>query len=73
LQNADCRFAIGTQSQIADHRSQIANQMTDLERLTAALTDRYAIQEELGAGGMATVYRGPGPPRARKTILSRHP
>ena len=27
-----------------------------LERLTAALTDRYAIERELGAGGMATVY-----------------
>ncbi len=30
--------------------------MTDLDRLKAALKDRYAIQEELGAGGMATVY-----------------
>ncbi len=29
---------------------------TDLERLKSALADRYAIQEELGAGGMATVY-----------------
>ena len=28
----------------------------DLERLTAALADRYAIQRELGSGGMATVY-----------------
>jgi len=27
-----------------------------LERLTAALADRYAIQRELGRGGMATVY-----------------
>ncbi len=27
-----------------------------LARLTAALADRYAIEEELGAGGMATVY-----------------
>ena len=26
-----------------------------LDRLTAGLADRYAIQEELGAGGMATV------------------
>ncbi len=26
------------------------------DRLKAALADRYAIQEELGAGGMATVY-----------------
>ncbi len=27
-----------------------------LERLKTALADRYAIQEEIGAGGMATVY-----------------
>ena len=27
-----------------------------LDRLKAALADRYAIQEELGAGGMATAY-----------------
>ncbi len=27
-----------------------------LDRLTTALADRYAIQRELGAGGMATVY-----------------
>ena len=26
------------------------------DRLKTALADRYAIQEELGAGGMATVY-----------------
>ena len=31
--------------------------MTDLlERLRAAVADRYAIEGELGAGGMATVY-----------------
>ncbi len=31
--------------------------MTDLiERLTTALADRYTIERELGAGGMATVY-----------------
>ena len=28
----------------------------DLARLTAALADRYAIEREIGAGGMATVY-----------------
>ena len=27
-----------------------------MERLTTALTDRYRIERELGAGGMATVY-----------------
>ena len=31
--------------------------MTDIPpRLTAALADRYGIQQELGSGGMATVY-----------------
>ncbi len=31
--------------------------MTDsLDRLKTALADRYAIERELGAGGMATVY-----------------
>ena len=30
--------------------------MTDTARLTTALADRYAIERELGAGGMATVY-----------------
>ena len=31
--------------------------MNDIvQRLTAALSDRYTLQRELGAGGMATVY-----------------
>ena len=30
--------------------------MSVLDRLTAALADRYRIERELGAGGMATVY-----------------
>jgi len=30
--------------------------VTSLERLAAALSDRYRIERELGAGGMATVY-----------------
>ena len=30
--------------------------MTDTARLAAALSDRYRIERELGAGGMATVY-----------------
>ncbi len=29
---------------------------TPLDRLAAALADRYRIERELGAGGMATVY-----------------
>ena len=27
-----------------------------LDRLKAALADRYAVERELGSGGMATVY-----------------
>ena len=27
-----------------------------IDRLKTALADRYAVQEEIGAGGMATVY-----------------
>ena len=38
-----------------------------LERLTAALADRYTIQEELGAGGMAT----PGA-RAGRRLLNKN-
>jgi hypothetical protein len=34
-----------------------------LDHLKAALADRYAIERELGAGGMATVYGPPGPCR----------
>ena len=30
--------------------------MTELSRLTASLADRYRIEREIGAGGMATVY-----------------
>ena len=30
--------------------------MPDLDRLKTALADRYAIEDELGSGGMATVY-----------------
>src|SRR2546423_4439361 len=30
--------------------------MTSLETLQAALADRYTIEREIGAGGMATVY-----------------
>ena len=30
--------------------------MTTIEKLSAALLDRYEIEREIGAGGMATVY-----------------
>ncbi len=39
-------------AQVASYRA-----MSDtFERLKAALADRYAIEREIGAGGMATVY-----------------
>ena len=31
----------------------------ELDRLKSALADRYAIERELGSGGMATVYLAP--------------
>ena len=32
------------------------NLSSSLDRITAALADRYAIEREIGAGGMATVF-----------------
>src|SRR5690242_21669381 len=43
--------------------------MTDLGRLTAALSDRYRIERELGAGGMATVYLAHDVRHERKVAL----
>jgi serine/threonine protein kinase len=40
-----------------------------LGRLGAALADRYAIQEEIGAGGMATVYLAEDLKHHRKVAL----
>ena len=40
-----------------------------LDRLTAALTDRYSIERELGAGGMATVYLAHDIKHDRKVAL----
>jgi len=43
--------------------------MSDLERLTASLADRYRIQREVGAGGMATVYLGEDLRHARRVAI----
>jgi hypothetical protein len=39
--------------------------MFDIDRLKTALADRHAIERELGAGGMATVYPAGGFPCAK--------
>ena len=45
--------------------------MTDtVARLKAALADRYTIEREIGAGGMATVNRGAWILPARRRMLS---
>ena len=38
-------------------------------RLTAALADRYRIERELGAGGMATVYLAEDLKHGRKVAI----
>jgi len=42
---------------------------SEVERLTAALADRYRIERELGAGGMATVYLAHDLKHDRKVAL----
>ncbi len=45
------------------------DQAEQLDRLKAALADRYAIERELGAGGMATVYLAEDLKHRRKVAL----
>ena len=40
-----------------------------LQRLTAALSDRYRIERELGSGGMATVYLAQDIKRDRRVAV----
>jgi Tol biopolymer transport system component len=42
---------------------------SSLDRLTEALQDRYTLERELGAGGMATVYLADDPKHHRKVAL----
>jgi eukaryotic-like serine/threonine-protein kinase len=39
-----------------DSKLTLQSFMTDVQRLSAALADRYTVERELGRGGMATVY-----------------
>ncbi len=46
--------------------------MTDLlERLKAAMADRYAIEQEIGSGGMATVYLAEDLKHHRRVAVNR--
>lgn len=40
-----------------------------MDRLTAALADRYTIERELGSGGMATVYLAHDVKHSRKVAI----
>ena len=40
-----------------------------LDRLKSALSDRYAIEEKLGEGGMATVTPGASPGNGSRLLL----
>ncbi|HEX3275498.1 MAG TPA: protein kinase [Gemmatimonadales bacterium] len=42
---------------------------TNLDRLRAALADRYRLERELGQGGMATVYLAEDPKHGRKVAI----
>jgi serine/threonine-protein kinase len=44
-----------------------------VSRLSEALADRYRIERELGAGGMATVYLAQDLKHDRKVAASAHP
>lgn len=47
----------------------VSPSLPDTERLRAALSDRYQIERELGAGGMATVYLARGVKHDREVAL----
>ncbi len=62
------RSEINLQSLICNLQSESG--MTDtLDRLTDALADRYTIEGELGAGGMATVYLAEDVKHKRKVAV----
>ena len=46
----------GARRRLGDADAHPEGAMSAIDHLNAALADRYAIERELGAGGMATVY-----------------
>src|SRR5262249_32328150 len=51
-----CRAPIGCSWLAPDRDPRLLPSMPTTERLRAALADRYAVEREIGSGGMATVY-----------------
>lgn len=47
----------------------MSDDASQFDRLTAALADRYRLERELGAGGMATVYLAEDLEHKRKVAL----
>jgi serine/threonine-protein kinase len=50
------RSAFGKRGSSKGHRAHDEGETDALDRLRAALADRYVIEREIGSGGMATVY-----------------
>ncbi len=63
-----------TQDRILEPSPARPNAVPDLiDRLKTALADRYAIEREIGAGGMATVYLAEDLKLHRKVaLMGRH-
>ena len=51
-----CWWEWEVRSRFTDQRRMLSTMSDMAERLNAALEGRYAIERELGEGGMATVY-----------------
>jgi len=54
---------------VSSPQSEICMNATSMERLSAALSGRYVVEREVGAGGMATVYLAQDVKHERKVAL----